>query len=262
MTPLDPERLRAQLASSRLVREVRVVEEATSTNDLAAQLAIEGLAVFAERQTAGRGRLGRRWESPARHGLWFSLAIRPGLAMRDWTRLTTWAAVAVAGGIEEAVCCRAAIKWPNDIHIGGRKVAGILIEAHARGEALAVVGIGVNANQLEFPPPLDATATSLRLVTGGLIDQEALAVAILDRLDTEWRRVEEDFGGLIADASARSSLFGKRIRAVNGDDVVEGIAEALDAHGGLCVRDAAGREHVLRGGEVTLRRPSDLLRRP
>ncbi len=251
MTPLDGDRLRAQCSG--IIREVRVVEETTSTNDAVAQLGIEGLALFAERQTAGRGRLGRRWESAAGEGLWFSLLLRPELELRDWTRLTTWAAVAVAEGIEAAVPCRAEIKWPNDIQIGGRKVAGILIETHARGEETsAVLGIGVNANQAGFSPPLDATATSLRLVTGSEIDRQTLAAAILRRLEARWADVARDFPALLAAASGRSCLFGKNVRARCGDDFSEGIAEGLDAGGGLRVRLADGGTATWRGGEVTL----------
>ena len=115
----------AALAGSRLAREILVFAKTGSTNDLAAKLgrggAAEGLVIFAEQQTAGRGRLGRRWQSESHKGLWFSLLLRPRFALPLWTRLTTWAAVAVAEGIEETVKCRAMIKWPNDIYVDGKK---------------------------------------------------------------------------------------------------------------------------------------------
>ena len=96
---------------------------------MAREGAAEGLVIFAETQTAGRGRLGRRWESDSHKGLWFSVLLRPRFSTALWTRIATWAAVAIAEAIEAETACRAQIKWPNDIYIGGKKVTGILIES-------------------------------------------------------------------------------------------------------------------------------------
>lgn len=152
--------LSAQLGACGLVREIVVFAETGSTNDCAAQLGRQGApggqVIFAERQTSGRGRFGRRWDSASHRGLWFSMLLRPSLAVPQWPRLTTWAAVAIAMAIEKQTGERAMIKWPNDVFVGGRKVAGILIESGAdRGGApFAVVGIGVNVNHEagDFPP--------------------------------------------------------------------------------------------------------------
>ena len=159
---LNAEALGALLPLARRVgREILVLAETGSTNDVAAQLgragAPEGLVVFAERQTAGRGRLGRKWESAAHKGLWFSLLLRPTFALADWARLTTWAAVGIARGLEEALPgFRAAVKWPNDIYLLGKKAVGILCESVAGPGGYAVVGIGVNVNHTreDFPQEL------------------------------------------------------------------------------------------------------------
>ncbi|MEQ1854067.1 MAG: biotin--[acetyl-CoA-carboxylase] ligase, partial [Chthoniobacteraceae bacterium] len=144
--------LHSRLGGCELAREILVFEETTSTNDVAARLGREGhaggVAVFAERQTSGRGRFGRRWESTAREGLWFSLLLRPGWPASQWVRLTTWAGVAVAGAIERVAGQSAKIKWPNDVLVDGRKVAGILTECStdSSGRMFAVVGIGLNVS--------------------------------------------------------------------------------------------------------------------
>ena len=153
-----------------LVREIVVFEETGSTNELVLQRgrqgADAGLIIFAERQNAGRGRFGRRWESAPHRGLWFSLLLRPALPLARWARLTTWAAVAVAAAVERVAGRRASIKWPNDVFLDGKKVAGILIESGTDGAGLpfAVVGIGVNVNHepSDFPPELGDRATSLK----------------------------------------------------------------------------------------------------
>src|SRR5438067_918384 len=206
----------------RLAREVLVFEKTQSTNDVAARLghsgAGEGVVVFAETQTAGRGRLGRKWESASREGLWFSVLLRPRLQLRAWPRLPTWAAVAVAEGIEEIIACRAMIKWPNDIFIGGKKIAGILIESHPdedRRENFAVVGIGINVNQTHFPEPLTAKASSLREIAGGaLLDRQQIAAAVLRRLDALYQKLSDDaFPELLAAAESRSFLRGRWVEA-------------------------------------------------
>ena len=122
--------LHARLAGCMLAREILTFEETGSTNDVAARLGREGhaggLLVFAERQTAGRGRFGRRWDSAPHAGLWFSLLLRPAFPLPLWVRLTTWAGVCVAAAIERATGLQAQVKWPNDVLIGEKKIGGIL----------------------------------------------------------------------------------------------------------------------------------------
>ena len=253
--PLIADHLSALLENCALAREILVFEETASTNNLVAQLGRDGagggMVVFAETQTAGRGRLGRKWESAPRQGLWFSILMRPHFSLPSWTRLTTWAAVGVATGIETATGCRAFIKWPNDIYLGGKKAVGILSESHAGKEAFAVVGIGVNVNQTEFPEPISDTATSLRLAAGHPFDRSLVAVSILRELDRWSGKLGTGFPDIIAEAEARSHLRGRHVSMVWGDRVITGIAGSLDENGALRVTTSEGEQVVVASGEVT-----------
>jgi BirA family biotin operon repressor/biotin-[acetyl-CoA-carboxylase] ligase len=172
--------------------EIVVVEETESTNDLvwkAVERGVpEGFVVFAERQTKGRGQYGRRWESAAYLGLWFSVLLRPALTLAESPKLTVQLAEAVAAAIADETRCAPTIKWPNDIYLSGRKVAGVLAEGRiaADGNYVAVAGIGININQRldDFPDELRDTAGSLAMATGKNISRAKLAVALLKRLAT------------------------------------------------------------------------------
>lgn len=260
MTGLCAKQLAAKLDGCRLARRIVVHEEITSTSDAvvagARDGADEGLVVFAETQTAGRGRLGRKWESTAGKGLWFSLLLRPNFSRESWTRLTTWAAVAIAEAIEGIVSCRVSVKWPNDLQIEGKKIAGILIETgtdKTRAD-FAVVGIGVNVNHdaNDFPPQLSAIAGSLRMASGREVDRISLAAAILRRLDESHAKLQTQFPEIVAEAAARSSLIGKKIQIQNGGEVIEGIAERLDENGALLLRKSDGSAFTAASGEATL----------
>jgi BirA family biotin operon repressor/biotin-[acetyl-CoA-carboxylase] ligase len=250
----------ARLGVCPLVREIVVFEETDSTNELALQRgrrgAAAGLVLFAEQQNAGRGRFGRRWESASHRGLWFTLLLRPEFPITHWSRLTTWAAVAVAAAIERRTGRHAAIKWPNDVYLDERKVAGILIESgtDATGRAFAVVGIGINVNQeaAEFPPEIADRATSLRLVLGRALDRSALAVEVLAQLSDRYVQVESAFSDLVGEASGRSLLLGRWVQLRAGLDLHEGLAESLDEHGQLRVRAGDGSSEVFIAGEVTV----------
>ena len=261
-----PDRIIADDLASRLggrcalVREILVFEKTRSTSDLAAQFghdgAAEGVIVFAETQTAGRGRLGRKWESTTREGLWFSVLLRPELPLHEWTRLTTWAAVAVARGIEDAlrdVRLRVQVKWPNDIYLGGKKIVGILTESHTceRG-AFAVVGIGVNVNQLHFPAELAGRAGSLRQAVGHALDRVATAAAILRRLDESYPQIVCGFASLLAEAESRSFLRGRHIELRCGNETLAGVAESLDENGALQVRESSGALRTVFSGEASI----------
>jgi BirA family biotin operon repressor/biotin-[acetyl-CoA-carboxylase] ligase len=188
-------KLRAALGESRVGNEIVVVEEAVSTNDLAweaaARNAAEGFVVFAERQTAGRGQYGRRWESAPYQGLWFSILLRPRITLKESPRLTSLLAGAAAATISEETGCAASIKPPNDIYIEDRKVAGVLVEGRTAsdGSYLAVAGMGVNVNQTleDFPAELQAIAGSVRMALGRQIERSSLAVALLRKLETDYR---------------------------------------------------------------------------
>ena len=251
--------LQSRLGNCALVREILVFEETDSTNDRAASLgrsgAASGLAIFAERQNAGRGRFGRRWESASHLGLWFSLLLRPTFPQERWPRLTTWAAVSIAAAIERELGVRAGIKWPNDVFVNGRKVAGVLIETSLdrAQENFAVVGIGVNANHApeDFPADLAAKATSLRIAAGRAVDRAALAAAILRELDARYPDLDRRFDALVAEAARRSVILASWVQVRVGETLVEGTAERLDENGQLLLRAGDGALHTLSAGEVT-----------
>src|SRR5579859_2335242 len=181
---LHADDLLAGLGKTKVIgRDIQVFEETTSTNDIIEKLARdnvkEGVVVFAESQTKGRGRLGRKWISPARKGLWFSILLRPDLRPQEATQLTVASATALRRAIQSVTGVLPEIKWPNDLLIRGRKVAGILTELSAELDRIRhiILGIGldVNLSEDEIPPELRAVATSLKIESGRDIGRSELA---------------------------------------------------------------------------------------
>jgi len=192
---LAADELRAILGEGQMGNQLVVVEEVRSTNDIAWEAAErgtpEGFVVFAERQTAGRGRYGRRWETTPYLGLWFSVLLRPRITLNESPGLTSLLAGVIAATIIEEIGCATSIKAPNDIYVDGRKVAGVLVEGRmaSDGGYVAVGGMGVNVNQTleDFPVELRKTAGSLRMATGRQIQRAPLAVALLRKLEKDYR---------------------------------------------------------------------------
>ncbi len=251
----------SRLPPIRMVREILAFEETDSTNDAAALLGRQGerggIAIFAERQRAGRGRFGRRWESEGSLGLWFSLLLRPEMPVPHWPRLTTWAAVSIAAAVEQATGLAPAIKWPNDVQLIGRKAAGILIEmgTDAEQKPFVVAGIGVNVNHAsaDFPTVLQPIAISLREAVGRQIDRGDFAAAILRELDRRYELLAAHFDSVLMEAVSRSSTLGERVRVQAGGAAIEGFAESLNEDGHLVLRMADGTHKTVSAGEVTLR---------
>ena len=212
---LIAEQLQAALPCSIIGRNIIVLEQTGSTNDAIFQVAsplgaaispgrhslgeggsspplvYEGLVLFAEHQTAGRGQRGDRWESTAGKGLWFSVLLRPEIQLRDSGRLTIWAIEAISDVIRIEFGLAHAIKLPNDVQLNGHKVAGVLVEMRAQNNAphLAVIGIGINVNQCrdDFPAELQDRAISLAMSLGRQVERQNLAVALLRNLDLTYR---------------------------------------------------------------------------
>lgn len=259
---LHADDLISQLGRTKVVgRDIRVFEETTSTNDVIEKLARdgvkEGVAVFAESQTRGRGRLGRKWMSPARKGLWFSVLLRPNLRPQEATQLTVAAATALRRAIAAQTDLKPGIKWPNDIQIHGRKVAGILTELNAELDSVkyVILGIGVDVNLAagDFPHELRKLATSLRIETGKMISRAELATAILQELDADYNRVVSGKFSAVADEwEAHCSTIGHDVAIRIGDRQIRGRAEALDEDGALLLRTDHGHLERIIGGDVTL----------
>lgn len=242
-------------------RDIRVFESTTSTNDIVEKLARdgvkEGVVVFAELQTRGRGRLGRKWLSPARKGLWFSVLLRPRLSPQASTQLTVASATALRRAIASQTGLKSEIKWPNDILVRGRKVAGILTELSAELDQVkyVIVGIGIDVNLApsELPPELRKTATSLKAELGREVARAELAVAALRELDADYARVVSDrFASLADEWEAHCSTIGRQVSIRIGERVHRGRAESLGEDGALLLRTEHGHlEHIV-GGDVTL----------
>lgn len=191
---LTPEELRASLGKVLLGQRIIVLTSTRSTNDFLRHMLTpelpEGVVVFAEEQTAGRGQRANQWHSAPHQGLWFSLLLRPQIPLAETARLTDWAAAAVSATIRAELALAPTIKPPNDVYLGGRKVCGVLVETKAGPGAdfAAIAGIGVNVNQSPkvFPAELQEKAGSLAMAAGRPIDRRAFAIALLRELDRSY----------------------------------------------------------------------------
>lgn len=259
---LHADDLIARLGETKVIgRDIQVFEETTSTNDVMEKLARdgvkEGAVVFAESQTKGRGRLGRKWISPERKGLWFSVLLRPDLRPQEATQLTVASATALRRAIASETGLQPEIKWPNDILLGGKKVAGILTELSAEVDRVKHIilgmGVDVNLDADELPAELRKTATSLRIEKGELISRAELAVAILRALDEDYARICAGKFTAVADEwEAHCATIGKNVTVLIGDRKIRGSAESLDDDGALLVRSEHGHLERIIGGDVTL----------
>ena len=259
---LHADDLLARLGKTKVIgRDIQVFEQTTSTNDVMEKLARdgvrEGVVVFAESQTKGRGRLGRAWLSPPRKGLWFSILLRPELRPQEMTQMTIASATALRRAIEAETGLKLEIKWPNDLLIGGKKVVGILTEMNAELDRVRhiILGIGVDVNQdaTEFPPELRKLATSLKIEGGETISRAELATAILRELDFDYARICGGKFSAVADEwEAGCATIGKNVTVHIGDRKIRGCAESLDDDGALLVRTEHGHLERIIGGDVTL----------
>ena len=262
---LHADDLMARLPSKRVIgRDIRVFKETTSTNDIVERLASdgvkEGVVVFAESQTKGRGRLGRKWISPAGKGLWFSVLLRPQLRPAEATQLTVAAATALARAIQGQTQTAPDIKWPNDLLLGGRKIAGILTEMSAEVDRVkhVIVGIGVDVNQTasDFPADVRNVATSLKLECGRPVQRAELAAAILRELERDYSRIcNGEFLALADEWESRCTTIGQYVTVVTGQRRIHGRAESLDDSGALLVRTDHGHIERIIGGDVTVEMP-------
>ena len=259
---LHADDLLARLGKTKIIgRDIHVFEQTTSTNDVIEKLARdgvkEGVVVFAESQTRGRGRLGRKWISPAHKGLWFSILLRPDLRPQETTQLTVASATALRRAIQSETGLKPEIKWPNDILIRGKKVAGILTELSAEVDRVKhiILGIGVdvNLNANEFPPELRKTATSLKIEAGETVSRAELAVAILRELDFDYARICGGKFPAVADEwESGCATIGKNVTVHIGERKIHGRAESLGDDGALLLRTEHGRLETITGGDVTL----------
>ena len=250
---MTAEDITAQLRTRTIGRPVRVYQEVSSTNnvamDLANEGAPEGCVIFAERQTAGRGRLGRAWETTPGTSLAFSILLRP--TWENPSRLSLATAVVLARVLANHTPECVGIKWPNDIYIGGSKVAGILCESS--GGAM-IVGVGINVSQrtADFPHSVGSKAGSLTMFSEINPDRAALAAALLNEFERVYESLPAAFAEIVTECEERSTLLGEEIAVQAGSQHVTGTVIGITSDGCLRIRSDTGKEEIITAGEVTL----------
>ena len=263
--PLEAARIAAAIKDSHIDGgidwRIDVVDETDSTNELALAKGsageAEGYCLFAESQTAGRGRRGDPWLSPPRQNLLFSILLRPQEPMEHWPRLPQLAAVALCRAIDRlapALGVEPQIKWPNDIWLDGKKIAGLLVETRMSGtgageSSFAVLGIGLNVNGLEFPDEIRRIATSLRQAAGGkrTFDRNQLAATLLSEFGHLYPQDLRDdgFAEIQEILHQRSCLLGRKVSANSASGEVEGMVEGFGSNGELILITAKGERKTL-----------------
>ncbi|WP_415283732.1 biotin--[acetyl-CoA-carboxylase] ligase [Candidatus Nitrososphaera sp. FF02] len=233
-------------------------DNADSTQTIAIALAEKhtdaaGAVVIAEQQSGGRGRMKRRWLSP-RGGVWLSVVLKPGIPTATSTLLPFVAALAVCDAVRETTGLSAALKWPNDVMIKGKKVAGILLDLSAEAETVnyAVIGIGINANVDTSKIKIDREGrpeiTSLKEELGKDIDRLRLTATLLEKLEQFYLVLEK--GGpakIVAEWRRRSDMLGKKVSVVQQGRAEEGVAQDINDDGSLLLKTASGTVSIVSG---------------
>jgi BirA family biotin operon repressor/biotin-[acetyl-CoA-carboxylase] ligase len=240
---------------------IHYFDEVGSTQQVAAEMveagAAAGTVVVAEQQTAGRGRLGRSWHSPAGLNLYSTIILRPRMPIAEVSQLSLVAGVAAADTLATVAPGLVALKWPNDIWLKGRKTGGIIAEALAddgRDLTAVLLGIGLNLNLglSDLPEDLRDKATSIRIATGRRCDRIAIAAELFARLDARYREAETaGFAAMHPDYERYFALTGREITISDGTTRIAGRSAGVDAKGALMLETEHGVQRVL-AGEVTV----------
>jgi BirA family biotin operon repressor/biotin-[acetyl-CoA-carboxylase] ligase len=254
--------IQAGLGTEQLGKKVHAFPNVDSTNTVAFRLAMngaqEGEVVVVESQAAGKGRMGRRWESPPGVNIYLSIILRPPFPPNKMPLITLMTAVACAESIEEVTGVLPSIKWPNDLLIGEKKLGGILTEADLELDRInfVVVGIGINVNmpRSAFPPSIRDTATSLQEALGKQVSRVTLIQALFRRFELWYKRFKEDRGEEIRRRwEELSQIRGKEVSVDFMGEMVQGMALEIDADGALLVQEAGGAVKRIVAGDVHVR---------
>lgn len=254
--------LAGRLAHTRF-GDVRHFAEIDSTNryllDEARAGAPEGVVAVADFQTAGRGRLGRAWVAPPGSSLLVSALLRPAVDPALVHLVTMVGGLATADAVFLGAGFSPSLKWPNDLVVGDRKLAGMLSEADLRGGDVqaVVVGIGLNVEWHELPEEIEATATACNLVAGRAVDRADLLVRLLERLDARYGHLGEPGGpeATVGEYRQRCSTLGRRVRVERPDGASEGLARDVDDLGRLVVEGDDGSTKPVAAADVVHLRP-------
>ncbi len=257
------EELRAARRDKWIGREILFLPEVDSTNRRAREQCLrgakEGAVVLAESQSAGKGRLGRQWQSPAGANLYASIILRPSISAAIAPQIPLLAGVAGANALARATGLDARLKWPNDIFVHGKKVAGILSEMEAEGlrTRFIILGVGVNVNwrKEDIPPDLRETATSLRAEAGREFLRAEVAAEFFEELEREYGLfLKEGFSSRLREEWNRLSWVNQKWATITVmEKKFEGQVLGLDTDGALLLRDAEGRTQRFIAGGVSLR---------
>lgn len=257
---LLPQLIRPRLRTARLGRALYHFYSIDSTNEFALRLighgraVADGTLILAESQTAGRGRMGRTWHSEPESGLYLSLVLRPAISPGFAPLLTLGCAVALHNAIEKHTHLDVDIKWPNDLLVGRKKVAGILAEIQADLDRIhfLVIGLGLNVNHSQMPEDLAERATSLRMVSGHPHSRLDILLEFLDQFEALLERFREDGPGFVVSEWTGHSTFanGRHVEIADGLRTIEGVTRGLNSSGALRVEIPSGRVEELYSGEV------------
>lgn len=250
--------LRKGLKTKTFGNKIYTFQTIDSTNNCAKTVAnvgaAEGIVVIAEEQTEGKGRLGRSWQANSGENLTFSLLLRPKVHAEAINLLPLLVAVAVAQAIERTTKLKVECKWPNDLLINKRKVAGILIEGSVRQNVVdyVVIGLGINVNQTQFPRELLQKATSLKLESNQEIDRTKLFKEILVSLETSYKpSIVNGLQSIVPSWLERATMMNKPIVVSEQGNVITGTVKGLSKNGGLILQ-TDGTEKTLFAGDVTI----------
>ncbi|MDD5561554.1 MAG: biotin--[acetyl-CoA-carboxylase] ligase [Candidatus Omnitrophica bacterium] len=238
-----------------IAKKIQYFDYLASTMDMAMQLGIQsapnGTLVLAESQTKGRGRMGRGWFSPKHKGIYLSLILRPKISPSASSVLTLLSAVSICETIKKLVGLDAQIKWPNDVFIGNRKIAGILTEMNAEVDKVNFVVIGIGLNVNNDKRSLVAHATSLKEQTGEAVSRVALLQELLRRIESNYTLLEDKGAQPIIDKWRNLSLtLGRRVKVYCQHKYIEGQAVDIDADGSLLIRKDSGLMHKVFSGDI------------
>lgn len=253
------QKFQSDLATEKFGKTIVFYEEIGSTNDEAKRLAREGkpegLLVLSDRQTAGKGRFGRKWHSPEKTGLYCSLILRPPVPVSKISLLTILAGVAVLETIQKETSLAPLLKWPNDVLINGKKVCGILTESTSKKDKVefAIMGIGININNRkeQFPDEICLSSTSLKIESGKDIIREKFLSSLLFHLENKYTCFLKNGNKNILQVWRKhNDVLGKKVKIYQGTRLIVGLARDIDDEGNLLVETNDGNVEKVSSGEL------------
>lgn len=259
---LEPIVIQSMLKTKKIGRTIEYIKSCPSTQILAHQLAQEdtpdGTVILTEEQTAGRGRMSRKWDSAFGKGIWMSIVLRPDVSPQRAPQFTLVAAVAVVRAIEEVTGLKPSIKWPNDILLNGKKCTGILTElqSDADGIKALIIGIGLNVNQVseDFNEEVQNIATSLKMESGNGVSRQDLVRSLLFHIEQYTNLyIEEGFGMLKLMWESYSTTIGRPVLARMPSGNLEGVAEGITDDGVLQLRTPDGKLHGIYSADIEMK---------